>query len=70
MKTMNKPGDTNRTNGAASTGKNNNSSKSATNPKKPNNDPDQTPNREVENVPKAGSSKASPASKNKIGFKK
>jgi hypothetical protein len=43
--------------------------KNATNPKKPNNDPDQTPNREVENIPRAKPGTQAPG-KNKIGFKK
>jgi hypothetical protein len=41
----------------------------ATNPKKPNNDPDQTPNREVENVPRAKPGSKISAPKNKPGFK-
>lgn len=42
----------------------------ATNPKKPNNDPDQTPEREVENIPRAKPGVKAPSEKNKIGFKK
>ncbi len=40
----------------------------ATNPKKPNNDPDQTPEREVENLPKAKPATKTAPGKNKPGF--
>lgn len=45
------------------------SNQDATNPKKPNNDPDQTPNREVENVPVAKPGEQA-TEKNRIGFHK
>ncbi len=41
----------------------------ATNPKKPNNDPDQTPDKEVENVPVAKPGKKSPKMPDKAGFR-
>ncbi len=43
--------------------------KDASNPKKPNNDPDQTPEKEVENIPRAKPETQTPE-KNKIGFNK
>ena len=47
----------------------NSTKRAATNPGKPGNDPDQTPNKEVGNVPTAKSTKGD-NSKTKIGFKK
>ena len=67
MKTTNTPGDNTSTK-STSTSKNGNQNTS--NPKKPGNDPDQTPDREVKEVPKANPKVKEPGQKNKIGFKK
>ena len=64
MKTTDQPGD-----GPNQNQPDTNPNKDATNPKKPNNDPDQTPEREVENVPVAKPGTQTPE-KNKIGFNK
>jgi len=50
MKTISRPGNPGQKQSVPGTGKN---KSNASNPKKPNNDPDQTPTREVENVPVA-----------------
>ena len=42
----------------------------ATNPKKPNNDPDQTPEKETNDAPRANPSKNDPYKKSKIGYNK
>ena len=64
MKTMNRPGNPGQKQSVPGPGKNlaspgknvtnpGKNKSNATNPKKPNNDPDQTPTREVENLPVA-----------------
>lgn len=67
MKTSTTPGDLGGQPKTVNPGK---SRQNSTNPKKPNNDPDQTPEREVENVPRAKPSKGPAPAKTKIGFKK
>ncbi|MES2680496.1 MAG: hypothetical protein V4635_11450 [Bacteroidota bacterium] len=70
MKTTSKPAGLEKKQSSAPSGKNYKTTKGATNPKKPNNDPDQTPDREVENLPRAKPGKSAGYSKNNIGFKK
>lgn len=64
MKTTNKPGD------AAPKQKAGITKTSTSSPKKPGNDPDQTPDREIGKQPKAKPSKEGASGKAKIGFKK